>query len=130
MPALGQPSVTSRAVAVKNGRKATALWAQSVVDGSEHASRLAQLATLKISSSRVFTKCVRIEVWRGGFRSDISVSTPFVCLSRSTVTPFAHPDHRTGRVAAPIRVEAPDGTSWTRAMRASRTKIYGVQRVP
>src|SRR5882762_590400 len=37
-------------------------------------------------------------MWRGGCRSDISVSAPFVwrCLSGSTVTPFPHPAHRTG----------------------------------
>ena len=41
----------------------------------------------------------RVEMWCGGCRSDISVSAPFVwrCLSGSTVTPFPHPAHRTGR---------------------------------
>src|SRR5258708_786003 len=42
-------------------------------------------------------------MWRGFCRSDISVSAPFVwrCLSGSTVTPFPHPAHRTGRADFP-----------------------------
>src|SRR5258707_9089886 len=45
----------------------------------------------------------RVEMWRGGCRSDISVSASFVwrCLSGSTVTPFPHPAHRTGRADLP-----------------------------
>src|SRR5216684_8993510 len=41
----------------------------------------------------------RVEMWRGGFRLHISVSASFVwrCLSGSTVAPFSHPAHRTGR---------------------------------
>src|SRR3981081_1868882 len=45
----------------------------------------------------------RVEVWRGGFRSNISVSASFVwrCLSGSTMTPFPHPAHRTGHADFP-----------------------------
>src|SRR6267154_937316 len=45
----------------------------------------------------------RVEMWRGFCRSDISVSAPFVwrCLSGSTVAPFPHPAHRTGRADFP-----------------------------
>ena len=45
----------------------------------------------------------RVEMWRGCGRSDISVSAPFVwrCLSGSTVAPFPHPAHRTGRADFP-----------------------------
>ena len=45
----------------------------------------------------------RVEVWRGGFRSNISVSASFVwrCLSGSTMTPFPHPAHRTGHADLP-----------------------------
>ena len=45
----------------------------------------------------------RVEMWRRGCRSNISVSAPFVwrCLSGSTVTPFPHPAHRTGRADLP-----------------------------
>src|SRR5262252_4341441 len=45
----------------------------------------------------------RVEMWRGICRSDISVSAPFVwrCLSGSTVAPFPHPAHRTGRADFP-----------------------------
>src|SRR5271169_5454582 len=42
-------------------------------------------------------------MWRGGCRSNISVSAPFVwrCLSGSTMTPFPHPAHRTGQADFP-----------------------------
>ena len=45
----------------------------------------------------------RVEMWRGGGRLNISVSASFVrrCLSGSTVTPFPHPAHRTGRADFP-----------------------------
>src|SRR5215211_3485438 len=45
----------------------------------------------------------RVEVWRGGFRSNISVTAPFVwrCLSGSTMAPFPHPAHRTGHAGFP-----------------------------
>jgi len=42
-------------------------------------------------------------MWRGGRRSDISASAPFVwwCLSGPTMAPFPHPAHRTGRADFP-----------------------------
>ncbi len=42
-------------------------------------------------------------MWRGGCRSNISVSAPFVwrCLNSSTVAPFPHPAHRTGHADLP-----------------------------
>src|SRR5262249_29638000 len=45
----------------------------------------------------------RVEMWRGFCRSNISVSAPFVwrCLSGSTMAPFPHPAHRTGRADLP-----------------------------
>src|SRR5262247_716564 len=45
----------------------------------------------------------RVEMWRGGFRLNISVAASFVlrCLSSSTMTPFPHPAHRTGRAELP-----------------------------
>src|SRR5260370_4151670 len=45
----------------------------------------------------------RVEMWRGCCRPNISVSASFVwrCLSGSTVTPFPHPAHRTGRADLP-----------------------------
>ena len=41
----------------------------------------------------------RVEMWRGDVRLSMSVSAPFVWrrLSGSTVAPFPHPAHRTGR---------------------------------
>src|SRR5713101_2156406 len=45
----------------------------------------------------------RVEMWRGGCRSNIAVSASFVwrCLSGSAVAPFPHPAHRTGRADFP-----------------------------
>jgi hypothetical protein len=45
----------------------------------------------------------RVEMWRGGFRLNISVAASFVwrCLSGSAVTPFPHPAHRTGQADLP-----------------------------
>ena len=43
-------------------------------------------------------KMRRVEMWRGGCRSNISVAAPFVwrCLTGSAVAPFPYPGHRTG----------------------------------
>ena len=46
----------------------------------------------------------RVEMWRGGCRLNISVAASFVrrCLSSgSSMTPFPHPAHRTGRADLP-----------------------------
>src|ERR1700693_5951371 len=45
----------------------------------------------------------RVEMWRGGFRPNISVAASFVwrCLSGSAMTPFPHPAHRTGHADLP-----------------------------
>src|SRR6478735_7325892 len=45
----------------------------------------------------------RVEVWRGGCRSNISVAAPFVwrCLTGSTLAPSPHPAHRTGHADLP-----------------------------
>jgi hypothetical protein len=45
----------------------------------------------------------RVGVWRGCFRSSMSVAAPFVwrCLRSSTIAPFPHPSHRTGRADCP-----------------------------
>src|SRR6267154_4087278 len=45
----------------------------------------------------------RVEMWRGGGRSNISVAAPFVwrCLTGSAVSPFPHPAHRTGQADLP-----------------------------
>jgi hypothetical protein len=45
----------------------------------------------------------RVEVWRGGFRSKISVAAPFVwrCLTGSTLAPFPHPPGHRRRSLAP-----------------------------
>jgi hypothetical protein len=51
-------------------------------------------------------------MWRGGFRLNISVAASFVwrCLSVSTVTPFPHPAHRTGRANLSHRALGQDFT--------------------
>ena len=45
----------------------------------------------------------RVEMWRGGVRSGLSVAAPFVwrCPSNLTLTPFPHPAHRTGHADFP-----------------------------
>ena len=45
----------------------------------------------------------RVEMWRGGRRSGLSVAAPFVwrCPSTLAVAPFPHPPHRTGRADCP-----------------------------
>src|SRR5689334_4843962 len=45
----------------------------------------------------------RVEMWRSGCRSNISVAAPFVwrCLTGSAVAPFPHPAHRTGLADCP-----------------------------
>ena len=45
----------------------------------------------------------RVEMWRGGVRSGLSVAAPFVwrCPSNLTITPFPHPAHRTGHADFP-----------------------------
>jgi transposase len=45
----------------------------------------------------------RVEMWRGGRRSGLSVSAPFVwrCPSTLAVAPFPHPPRRTGRADLP-----------------------------
>jgi hypothetical protein len=45
----------------------------------------------------------RVGVWRGCFRSSMSVAASFVwrCLRSSTIAPFPHPSHRTGRADCP-----------------------------
>ena len=45
----------------------------------------------------------RVGMWRGGVRTSMRVSAPFVrrCLSGSTMAPFPHPPHRTGHADLP-----------------------------
>src|SRR5262245_17396730 len=62
----------------------------------------------------------RVEMWRGGGRSNISVSASFVwrCLIGSTVTPFPHPAHRTGQADLPHPALGQDLTPSPTARRA------------
>src|SRR5271166_3332300 len=55
--------------------------------------------TSRTSATQWTTAMRRVGVWRGGFRLSMSVAAPFVwrCLSGSTVAPFPHAPHRTGR---------------------------------
>src|SRR5215211_1264348 len=77
------------------GRTMSAHWVKRTCDGA-----------VRTSDSG------RVEVWRGGFRSNISVTAPFVwrCLSDSTMAPFPHPAHRTGHAGFP-RIRLSDKTS-------------------
>ena len=65
------------------------------------------------------TQC-KVEMWRGGCRSNISVSASFVwrCLSGSTMTPFPHPSHRTGHEDFPHPALGQDFTPSPTARRA------------
>ena len=62
----------------------------------------------------------RVEMWRGGCRSNISVSASFVwrCLSGATMTPFPHPSHRTGHEDFPHPALGQDFTPSPTARRA------------
>ena len=64
-------------------------------------------------------KC-KVEMWRGGCRSNISVSASFVwrCLSGATMTPFPHPSHRTGHEDFPHPALGQDFTPSPTARRA------------
>ena len=68
----------------------------------------------------------RVEMWRGGGRSDISVAAPFVwrCLSGSTVAPFPHPAHRTGRADFPHPALGQDSRLRPRHVAAERGQAY------
>ena len=48
----------------------------------------------------------KVEMWRGDCRLNSSVAAPFDwrCLSGSTMAPFPHPAHRTGRQISRIRL--------------------------
>src|ERR1700720_1112807 len=61
-----------------------------------------QLNDLEIAA-RVLKRFGRVEMWRGGVRSTMSVAAPFVwrCLSGSAITPFPHPAHRTQQADFP-----------------------------
>src|SRR5262252_7644111 len=45
----------------------------------------------------------RVEMWRGGCRSGLSVAAPFLwrCPNTLAVAPFPHPAHRTGHADLP-----------------------------
>ena len=62
----------------------------------------------------------KVEMWRGGCRSNISVSASFVwrCLSGATMTPFPHPSHRTGHEDFPHPALGQDFTPSPTARRA------------
>jgi hypothetical protein len=56
-----------------------------------------------LTRSRGMSAMCRVEMWRGGFRQNISVAASFVwrCLNGSTMAPFPHPAHRTGQADFP-----------------------------
>jgi len=62
----------------------------------------------------------RVEVWRGGCRSNISVAAPFVwrCLTGSAMTLFPHPAHRTGHADLPHPALGQDLTPSPKTRRA------------
>src|ERR1700686_3801475 len=76
----------------------------------------------------------RVEMWRGGCRSNISVAASFVwrCLTGSTMAPFPHPAHRTGRADFPHPALGQDFTPLL--SRATPSAVsehsFGVDRLP
>src|SRR5271169_1296128 len=64
---------------------------------------VSQQNTVSVALDTAAARIGRVEMWRGGCRSNISVSAPFVwrCLSGSTMAPFPHPAHRTGQADFP-----------------------------
>jgi hypothetical protein len=70
---------------------------------TEFAQQLRIRGSSEIIVDRVPVQLGRVEVWRGGFRSNISVAAPFVwrCPTGSTLAPFPHPAHRTGHADFP-----------------------------
>ena len=59
--------------------------------------------TGRYAGDRRMRRIGRVGKWRGGGRSGMSVSAPFVwrCLSGSTMAPFPLPSHRTGHADFP-----------------------------
>jgi hypothetical protein len=75
----------------------------------------------------------RVEMWRGGFRSNISVSAPFVwrCLIGSAVAPFPHLAHRTGHADLPHPALGQDFTpspTTRRAQAQSNVRARGARK--
>ena len=68
----------------------------------ERAEKLLGAAGRRLTTKRT-AAFGRVEVWRGGCRSNISVAAPFVwrCLTGSTLAPSPHPAHRTGHADLP-----------------------------
>src|SRR5215217_3861599 len=66
------------------------------------------------------TQVGRVEVWRGGGRSGLSVSAAFAwrCLTSRAVAPFPHPAHRTGHADLPHPALGQDLTPSPTARRA------------
>src|SRR5271169_1326680 len=71
----------------------------------------------------------RVEMWRGGGRSGLSVAAPFVwrCPINLAVAPFPHPPHRTGRALLTHPALGQDLTPSPTARRA-RVQSVGLAR--
>jgi IstB-like ATP binding protein len=72
----------------------------------EMATKIAHFPTVRKLDGFDFTaqpSVGRVEVWRGGCRSNTSVAAPFVwrCLTGSALAPSPHPAHRTGHADLP-----------------------------
>src|SRR5260370_11587761 len=92
----GQIGILARAVNVAQARVG------SLPNPSSALARQLSPAADKPPPELYSAKC-RVEVWRGGCRSNISVAAPFVwrCLTGSPMAPFPHPAHRTGHAELP-----------------------------
>src|ERR1700738_4464185 len=110
-------------------------------------SAMGQLAPLDVHSANgsygpsgavrpppAYASLGRVGMWRGGCRPGISVAAPFVwrCLTGSTVAPFPHPAHRTGRADLPHPALGQDSTPLlSRATPSAVSEtLFGVDRLP
>jgi hypothetical protein len=82
--------------------KVTEVLADLILMASPEEQLLLMSQVVSNLGGMVFEKS-RVEMWRRCCRSDIAVSASFVwrCLSGSTMAPFPHPAHRTGRADFP-----------------------------
>ena len=84
------------------------------------ASGLLHLSHPTLAARISISRLCKVEMWRGGCRSNISVSASFVwrCLTGLTMTPFPHPSHRTGHEDFPHPALGQDFTPSPTARRA------------
>ena len=102
MQDIGSEGISQRVYRGRPLPSSTAAMHTPLRDGSKPEclpnSRTSASTSRGHASHRLWPASCKVEMWRGGCRSNISVSASFVwrCLSGATMTPFPHPSHRTG----------------------------------